>query len=123
MNLDPVAVGTAWMALVILAIQASFGLLRTNRRILRRSHIVLGVVLAPVTLVHAWISMRAVPARFTHAVGLRLATTALLLLGVQLMLGVILIRPPQSSRSFRRLHLAMGLVIVSLASAHVLLSR
>ena len=111
------------MAVAMLAAQASFGLFRMNRRILRGPHIALGIVLLPVTFVHAWISMRAVPARFAHAAGLRLATTALLLLGVQLLLGIILICPSASSRSLRKLHFAVGLVVVSLASVHVLLTK
>jgi hypothetical protein len=123
MDLAQSMVNTGWMAAVLLLVQASFGLFRLNRRILRGFHIAVGLVLLPVAFVHAWISMRATPAKFTHAVGLRLATAALLLLGVQLLFGMTLIRPPENSRSLRRLHLAVGLVIVSLASVHVLLSR
>jgi hypothetical protein len=81
------------------------------------------MVLLPVAFVHAWTSMRAVPARFANAVGLRLATTALLLLGAQLLLGTTLMRATKLSKSLRRLHLVVGVVIVSLAGVHVLLSR
>jgi hypothetical protein len=114
---------TGWMTVAMLLIQASFGLVRVNRRILRGFHIALGMVLLPVTLAHAWISMRAVPAKFAGAVGLRLATSALLLLGGQLLLGTTLIRPSAGSGSLRKLHLVVGLVIVSLASVHVLLTK
>jgi hypothetical protein len=117
------AASTAWMATVMLLAQAPFGLFRVNRRILRGLHIAVGLVLLPVAFVHAWISMRAVPARFANAVGLRLAATALLLLGAQLLLGITLIRPSKRSRSLGRLHLVVGLVIVSLAGVHVLFSR
>ena len=123
MDLATGAANTAWIAAAMLLVQMSLGLCGVNRRVLRRSHIALGVVVLPVTFVHAWLSMKAVPIRFAHAIGLRLATTALLLLGVQLLLGAILIRPSKSSQSLRRVHLAVGFVIVSLASVHVLLTR
>ncbi len=111
------------MAAAMLCVQVSFGLSRMNRRGLRGLHILLGVILLPVTLVHAWVAMKAVPARFAGAIGLRLATTALLLLGVQLLLGMTLIRPSKGWRSLRRLHLVVGVVIVSLVGVHVLLTR
>jgi len=85
-------------------------------------HWALGVVVLPVAFVHAWLSMKAVPIKFAHAIGLRLATIALLLVGVQLLLGAILIRPSKSSQSLRRLHLVVGFAIVSLAGVHVLLT-
>ncbi len=111
------------MAAAMLLVQASFGVFRVNRHVLRRLHIVLGIVLLPVTFIHAWISMRAVPMKFAHAAGLKLATIALLLLGIQLLLGTTLIRSSASSRSLRRIHLVVGFAIVSLASVHVLLTR
>ena len=117
------ATSTAWTATGMLFVQASFGLFSMNRRIVRGLHIAVGVVLLPVAFVHAWISMRAVPARFASAVALKLATSALLLLGAQLLLGIALIRPTKRSRSLRKLHLMLGFVIVSLAGVHVLLSR
>ena len=122
MDLATGAANTAWMVAAMLVVQMSLGLCRVNRRILRRSHIALGVVVLPVTFVHAWLSMKAVPMKFAHAIGLRLATMALLLVGVQLLLGAILIRPSRSSQSLRRLHLVVGFAIVSLAGVHVLLT-
>lgn len=122
--MDPVSstAGTAWMVAAMLLVQMSLGLCGAKRRVLRRSHIALGVVVLPAAFAHAWLSMKAVPVRFAHAIGLRLATTAFLLLGVQLVLGVILIRPSKSSESLRRVHLAVGLAVVSLAGLHVLLT-
>jgi len=122
MDLATGAANTAWMVAAMLVVQMSLGLCRVNRRVLRRSHIALGVVVLPVTFVHAWLSMKAVPMKFAHAIGLRLATIALLLVGVQLLLGAILIRPSKSSQSLRRLHLVVGFAIVSLAGVHVLLT-
>jgi hypothetical protein len=122
MDLTASAANTAWMAAVMLLVQMSLGLWRVNRRVLRRSHIALGIVVLPVTFVHARLSIKAVPIWFAHAIGLRLATTALLLLGVQLLLGAILIRPSKSSQPLRRVHLAVGFAIVPLAGVHVLLT-
>lgn len=107
----------------MLLVQMSLGLSRVNRRVLRRLHIALGVVVLPVTFAHAWLSMKAVPIKVAHAIGLRLATVALLLLGVQLLIGAILIRPSQGSQWLRRVHLVVGLAIVSLAGVHVMLTR
>lgn len=122
MDLAASAANTAWMAAAMLLVQMSLGLCGVNRRVLRRSDIALGVVILPVTFVHAWLAMRAVPMKFASAIGLRVATAALLLLGVQLLRGAILIRPSESSRSLRRLHLVAGFAIVSLAGVHVLLT-
>lgn len=123
MDLVSSAASTPRIAAVLLLAQASFGLFSVNRRVLRGSHIVLGIILIPVIFAHAWLAMKMVPIQFANAVGLRLASTALLLLGVQLLLGVILIRPSEHSRSLRRVHLVVGLGIVSLAGVHVLLTR
>jgi hypothetical protein len=122
MDLAPSAV-TAWLAATMLLAQASLGMFKANRRVLREWHIVLGVILLPVTFAHAWLAMKMVPMKFASAVGLRLATAALLLLGVQLLLGTALVRPSGSSRSVRKVHLAVGLGVVSLAGMHVLLTR
>ena len=113
---------TAWMVAAMLVAQALLGLLRVGRRILRRLHIVLGILLIPVTFFHAWMSMKTVSMKSANTTGLWLATAALLLLGVQLSLGTALIRP-SGSRSLTRLHLTVGVAIVSLAGAHVLLIK
>ncbi len=106
----------------MLVAQALLGLLRVGRRILRRLHIVLGILLIPVTFFHAWLSMKTVSMKSANTTGLWLATAALLLLGVQLSLGTALIRP-SGSRSLTRLHLTVGVAIVSLAGVHVLLIK
>jgi hypothetical protein len=48
---------------------------------------------------------------------------AFVLQGVQPLFGVTWIRLSEHSRSLRRVHLAVGLGIVSLAGVHVLLTR
>jgi hypothetical protein len=114
---------TAWIAAAMLLAQASVGLFGVSRRTLRESHIVLGLILLPLTFAHAWLSMKSVSMKSDNLAGLWLAAAALLLLGVQVLLGTALIRPSEGSGSFRRVHLAVGLGILSLASVHVLLIR
>jgi hypothetical protein len=119
MDLAPSA---AWIATSMLLAQVPLGLFRV-RGFLRGSHIILGAILLPVTFVHARLSMKTVFMKSANLVGLWLATAALLLLGVRLLLGTTLIRPFQSSSSLTRVHLAVGLGILSLASVHTLLIR
>jgi hypothetical protein len=114
---------TAWVAAGILLSQASIGIFGVRRRILRESHIVLGLILPPLTFAHAWLSMKSVSMKSANMAGLWFATAALLLLGVQVLLGTALIRPAESSGSLRRVHLAVGLSILALAGGHVLLIR
>lgn len=105
----------------MLIFQRSIGLFGVSRRIRRVSHIALGLILLPVTFAHAWLSMKSVSVKSANLPELWLATAALLLLGVQVLLGTALIRPSESSGSLKRVHLAVGLVILALASGHVLL--
>ena len=109
-------------AAMVLA-QASIGLFGVSRRILRESHIVLGLILPLLTFAHAWLSMKSVSMKSANMAGLWLATVALLLLGVQVLLGTALIGPSEKSGSLKRVHLAVGLSILALASVHVLLIR
>jgi len=111
------------VAATVLLSQASLGLLRVKRCLLRAWHVGLGLVLFSLTFVHAWLAMRVLPARFANAPGIWLATVAFLLLMVQLLLGITLIRPSVASRSLRAVHVTVGLGVVCLASIHVLLSR
>jgi|SRR5580704_5949939 hypothetical protein len=112
---------TAWIVAAMLLTQASIGVF--GRRIRRESHIVLGLILLPLTFAHAWFSMKSVSMKSANMEGLWLATAALLLLGVQVLLGTALIRPSGLSGSLRNVHLAVGLGILPLASVHVLLIR
>jgi hypothetical protein len=114
---------TAWMAATMILAQASIGFFGISRRILRQSHIVLGLILLPLTFAHAWLSMTSVSMKSANIAGLWLATAALLLLGVQVLIGTALIRPSESSGSLKKVHLAVGFGILALASVHVLLTR
>jgi heme A synthase len=107
---------TAWMTAAMLLSQAPIGIFGVRRRILREPHIVLGLILPLLTCAHAWLSMKS-----ANRAGLWFATAALLLLGVQALLGTALIRPSESPGSLKRVHLAVGLGILALASVHVLL--
>jgi hypothetical protein len=111
------------MAATMLLSQASIGIFGVSRRILRKPHIVLGLILPPLTFAHAWQSMKSVSMKSADMAGLWLATAALLLLGVQVLLGTALIRPSESSGSLERVHLALGLGILAVASVHVFLTR
>jgi len=82
---------------------------------------VLGLILPLLTCAHAWLSMKSVSMKSANRAGLWFATAALLLLGVQALLGTALIRPSESPGSLKRVHLAVGLGILALASVHVLL--
>ena len=112
---------TAWMTAAMLLSQAPIGIFGVRRRILREPHIVLGLILPLLTCAHAWLSMKSVSMKSANRAGLWFATAALLLLGVQALLGTALIRPSESPGSLKRVHLAVGLGILALASVHVLL--
>ncbi len=104
----------------MLLAQASIGVFGGSRRILRKPHIVLGLVLLPLAFVHAWLAMSGVSMKSADVAGLWLATPGLLLL--QVLLGTALIDRSENSRP-TRVHLTVGLCILVLASVHVLLAR
>jgi hypothetical protein len=113
---------TAWIAAAMLLAQASLELFAVSRHTLRESHIVLGRILLPLTFAHAGLSMKSVSMKSDNMAELWLAPAALLL-GCS---GAAWDRADpsiQSTGSFRRVHLAVGLGILSLASGHALLIR
>ena len=101
--------------------QASIGIFGVGRSIFRKAHIVFGLILPLLAFSHAWLSMKSVSMKPANMAGLWLATSALLLLGIQTLLGTALIRASESPGSLKRVHLAVGLGILALASVHVLL--
>ena len=103
--------------------QASIGIFGASGSIFRKTHIVLGLILPLLTFGHAWLSMKSVSMKSADMAGLWFAPAALLLLGVQALLGIALIRPSESPRSPKRVHLAVGLGMLALASVRVLLIR
>jgi hypothetical protein len=88
-----------------------------------RPHYVLGAMLPPLVLAHAWIPMAAGRMRGSNMIGLWLATLALLVLAVQLVVGVALANMGGSDRSsLRRAHLASMLILSGLIVAHMVLN-
>jgi hypothetical protein len=127
---------TAWITALALAAQVSLGLWRVRvmpastasfRSIsgaLLTGHIVIGVALPMVTFIHAWFAMKSPNIRETSVAGLWVATAVLLLLFVQAAVGASLLWQSEPQRmEFRRLHLAVAVIVVVLAGAHVLLNR
>jgi heme A synthase len=125
----------AWITALLLGAQASLGLIRV--RVLSRAdnsirrarawvltgHAVIGLALPLLALAHGWFSMKLPGIRGTRASGLWIATAALLLLGVQAVTGMTMLRLKEPQRiADRRLHLAMAVLLVALAGAHVFLN-
>ncbi|HEY0786795.1 MAG TPA: hypothetical protein VGD62_13065 [Acidobacteriaceae bacterium] len=113
---------TAWVAAAMLIVQLSLGIFGARRRMLRGTHIVLGVLLPLLTCAHAWLSMERVPMKSMNLAGLWLATAALLMLGAQVLFGMALIGSSENRDLTKRTHLMLGLGILALASVHVLLA-
>jgi hypothetical protein len=120
--MDSIAI-TAWVAAAMLLSQGSIGIFGVRRRILREPHILFGLILPPLTFAHAWLSMKSVSMKSANMAGLWLATAALLLLGVQVLLGTALIHPSERSGSLKKVPLAVGLGILAVARVHVSLIR
>jgi uncharacterized membrane protein len=77
-----------------------------------------------VTFIHAWFAMKSPNIRGTSVAGLWVATVVLLLLFMQAAVGASLLwRSEPQGMGFRRLHLAVAVIVVVLAGAHVLLNR
>jgi len=126
---------TAWVVALLLVMQASLGVFRVRalpatsvsafpaRAWLLTAHAIVGFVLLPLTLMHAWNSMRLPGMSRTSVPGLWMATGALLLLVAQAASGASLLRLNEPQRNgTRRLHLAMAAVLVMLAGIHVVLN-
>ncbi|HME13492.1 MAG TPA: hypothetical protein VKF79_11550 [Candidatus Acidoferrum sp.] len=88
-----------------------------------RWHYLLGFILPAAALVHGWIPMGSGHMPRTSMTGLWLATYALGLLFLQLVLGLVLQRMPSgAARVLRWVHFFTMLVITALALAHMLLN-
>lgn len=134
MGTAAVTSSAAWITALLLGGQALLGLIHVRAlparghsirgmRWLLAGHAVIGLVLPPLTFVHAWSSMKLPGIRGTSAVGLWIATIALLLLVIQGSIGLSLLRSSKPQRiNLRRQHFAMGVILVVLAGMHVLLN-
>jgi hypothetical protein len=87
-----------------------------------RWHYVLGFAIAALSFVHAWAPMSAGRLHGLNMTGLWLATIALVLLLLQLMLGIEL-REARTRHWLRRFHLTVMVVATSLIAAHVALNQ
>ena len=85
-------------------------------------HYCIGYLIFGVLLLHMFISMRAGMARGVDLTGLNLATGALFLVMLQVMLGMTLMAGGAKARPLRRLHFGLMLGIVGLSAAHVALN-
>lgn len=97
-------------------------LLRRRGRKGMALHYCIGYLIFLVLLVHMLVSMQAGMARGTSLTGLDLASLALLLVMLQVMLGTTLIRGGQQLRPLRLVHFAMMFGIVALATLHLALN-
>ena len=87
-----------------------------------RLHYWMGYILGGAVLVHLWFSMSSGAALVVNAVGLYLATIAMILIGVQLWFGRNLSRPRFAQRGqIRRWHFWVMVGLVVFLLAHVVL--
>ncbi len=86
-------------------------------------HYWLGYAIAGLGLAHAWVPMAAGSALRANQAGLYLATAALLLIGVQVALGLMLREPVvRRRRTVRRWHFLTMVSLVALALGHIALN-
>jgi hypothetical protein len=85
-------------------------------------HYCIGYLVFGVLMLHMLVSMMAGMARGADLMGLNLATLALLLVMLQVMLGTTLLAGGRKSRPLKALHLACMAGIVGLAVLHVALN-
>lgn len=121
---------TGWLMIVLLAVLIAFpfllraGLLGTIQPFLvrMRPHYWMGYTLGGALLIHLWFSMSGGLALIVNAVGLYLATIALVLVGAQIWLGRKLSWPRLvQRRQIRRWHFWVMIGLVILILAHVAL--
>jgi hypothetical protein len=120
---------TGWIAIGMLVGVAALPFVLRWARILgparggaMRWHYALGFAIAALSFVHAWAPMSTGRLHGINMTGLWLATTALVLLLVQLMLGIEL-REARSRVWLRRSHLIVMIAAAGLIAAHVALNR
>lgn len=85
-------------------------------------HYCIGYLIFGVLLLHMFVSMQAGMARGADLTGLNLATGALLLVMLQVMLGTTLMAGGVKARPLRVLHFSLMLGIVGLSAAHIALN-
>lgn len=122
---------TGWLMIVLLIVIIAYpfllrsGLLGPVQPFLQRMrfHYWLGYSTAALVIIHAWIPMSSRLAGAVNPLGLDLATVALMLVFVQVMLGRSLSWPRLSARRLvRRWHFWVMIGIVSFVLAHIALN-
>ncbi len=120
---------TGWIAIGLLVGVAALPFVLRWARIVgperngaMRWHYVLGFGIAGLSFVHAWAPMSSGRLHGVDMTGLWYATTALVLLLVQLMLGIEL-REARARFWLRRSHLIVMVATVGLIAAHVALNQ
>ena len=122
--------GSGWVLLALLAVTIAVPFaLRwrcATQRPLRqrlRPHYWLGYVIAALALVHAGLATGSGLALHANATGMSLATAALLLVGAQVCLGLLLREPSVRNRpALRRRHLWVMIGIVVVTVGHIILN-
>ena len=123
---EVLSAASGWLLLLLLAVTIALPyLLRRRpgafpRRM--RPHFWAGFAVPVLTVAHLAPSMTSPWIRTVDAVGLDLASLALLLVLLQVALGARLRRPRTGRRALRRAHLATMLGIVVLVAGHVALN-
>ena len=88
-----------------------------------RPHCFLGYAIAGLLLLHGWVAIDAGLGERVQSLGLNLAGVALVLIGLQMLLGLRLRDPRRRDRPrLRRIHLITTLAIVVTAGAHIALN-
>jgi hypothetical protein len=88
-----------------------------------RTHYALGFGVPAIAFIHAWIPMATGRAGSFERIGLWIATLALLLLFVQMMLGMSLRSSSSGGGGLRRIHIGMMVVLAALILTHITLDR
>lgn len=85
-------------------------------------HYCVGYLIFGVLILHMFVSMQAGMARGTDLTGLNLATGALFMVMLQVMLGTTLMAGGPKARALRTVHFGLMLAILALSGLHVALN-
>jgi cytochrome b561 len=97
---------------------------RSDIELLYDNHYWLGYLAFFVSFAHAWLAMRGGNMRGINSAGVWFATVALLVILWQIVVGLMLNNPTQSSRrALRRLHFWTMALVAGLIVVHVALNR